>query len=355
MVTMKDVALATEVSISTVSRVLSGKDRGRIKPEMAEKIRKVAEEMGYRPNLVARNLKTNSSRILGFISDEIATTPFAGRIILGAQDAARDLGYILFSMNTGNDAELEKREIDAAKRYGVDGFLYAMMYDRPVSVPAVLDGIPTVVIDAVDENSSHPSIGPDERGIAYSAVERLLQAGCRRIVYLDADASIYAQKERLIGYREAMERSHCGFDESMVLPINERGPQEVVDRFFDETNPDGVFCFNDVRAPLAYRAIARRGWRVGRECSVIGVDNQPFVAGLLVPELSSVELPHYEMGYWGVRKLVSLVEEWNDDTDIVSEGASAAGNANIRVPLPSLRFDAPRISCMLIEKGSVAR
>ena len=108
MVTMKEVAEAAGVSIATVSRVLNGKDRGRIKPEIAREIKRIAKDLGYRPNLVARNLKTRSSRILGFISDEIATTPFAGRIMLGAQDAARELGYILLTVNTGNDPDLER-------------------------------------------------------------------------------------------------------------------------------------------------------------------------------------------------------------------------------------------------------
>ena len=81
MVTMKEVAQEAGVSIATVSRVLNGKDRGRIKPEIAQEIKRIAEDLGYQPNLVARNLKTRSSRILGFVSDEIATTPFAGRIM----------------------------------------------------------------------------------------------------------------------------------------------------------------------------------------------------------------------------------------------------------------------------------
>ena len=121
MVTMKEVAESAGVSIATVSRVLNGKDRGRIKPEIAREIKRIAKDLGYRPNLVARNLKTRSSRILGFISDEIATTPFAGRIMLGAQDAARELGYILLTVNTGNDPDLERRQIGIVRQYGADG------------------------------------------------------------------------------------------------------------------------------------------------------------------------------------------------------------------------------------------
>lgn len=364
MVTMKEVAQEAGVSIATVSRVLNGKDRGRIKPEIAREIKRIAEDLGYRPNLVARNLKTRSSRILGFISDEIATTPFAGRIMLGAQDAARELGYILLTVNTGNDPDLERRQIGIVRQYGADGFLYAMMYHRKVKVPEQLDGLPVVIVDAEDERGEHPSICPDEYGIGYTATRRLLDAGCRRIAYFGADVPIVAQGERLAGYRAALEESAVGFDDRLVLAIDEHDEHGDVPRLFDECRPDGVFCFNDVRAHLAYREADRLGLAVGRDLSVVGVDNQPFIAGILSPALTSVELPHYEMGYWSVRKLISLIERTGDSAmpePSAVEGASSLLAdlnlmlpAGIHAPLPSLTQDQAQISCVLVEKDSVA-
>ena len=297
MVTMKEVAESAGVSIATVSRVLNGKDRGRIKPEIAREIKRIAS-----------NLKTRSSRILGFISDEIATTPFAGRIMLGAQDAARELGYILLTVNTGNDPDLERRQIGIVRQYGADGFLYAMMYHRKVDVPEQLDDLPVVLVDAEDRAGARPSICPDEYGIGYTATRRLLDAGCRRIAYFGADVPIVAQSERLAGYRAALDESPIGYDDRLVLAIDEHDVHGDVPRLFDECRPDGVFCFNDVRAHLAYREANRLGLTVGRDLSVVGVDNQPFIAGILSPALTSVELPHYEMGYWSVRKLISLID-----------------------------------------------
>lgn len=251
MVTMKDVAQEAGVSIATVSRVLNGKDRGRIKPEIARQIKRIAEDLGYRPNMVARNLKTRSSRILGFVSDEIATTPFAGRIMLGAQDAARELGYILLAVNTGNDPDLERRQIGIVRQYGADGFLYAMMYHRKVKVPEQLDDLPVVLVDAEDRAGARPSICPDEYGIGYTATRRLLDAGCRRIAYFGADVPIVAQSERLAGYRAALDESPIGYDDRLVLAIDEHDVHGDVPRLFDECRPDGVFCFNDVRAHAA--------------------------------------------------------------------------------------------------------
>ena len=100
MTTMKEIAEQTGVSISTVSLVLNGRDEGRVNPALAKLVRNKATELGYKINPLARSLRTNKTRILGFISEEVATTPYAGGIILGAQDAASAYGYMLFTVST---------------------------------------------------------------------------------------------------------------------------------------------------------------------------------------------------------------------------------------------------------------
>lgn len=97
---------------------------------------------------------------LGFVTDEIATTPYASKVLEGAQDAASKLGYILLTTNTNNDAELENQEISALLRYNVDGFLYAMMFHRKVDIPEVLEGSPTVVVDSEDAAGRVPRSTP---------------------------------------------------------------------------------------------------------------------------------------------------------------------------------------------------
>ena len=171
MVTMKQIANRAGVSISTVSLVLNNRDIGRVSPDVAERVRDIAAELGYLTNRLASGLRTSSTRTIGFLSDEVATTPFAGRMIEGAQDAAR--------------------------------------------MPAFFD--------------KHPDV-------------------------------------------------------------------------------DGFFCFNDTRAWAIYTEATRRGLIIGKDIAVVGVDNHQVVAEALDPPLSTVELPHYEMGYWAVGKLVSLIE-----------------------------------------------
>ena len=136
---------------------------------------------------------------------------------MGAQEAARKLGYILLTVNTGNDRELENQEIAALRQYRVDGFLYAMMYHRVVEIPAELEGSPTVVVDSEDENRKIPSIYPDDEMAGYDATNRLIQAGCKRIVYYGSSITIIAQGERFAGYRRALADAGIPFDEQLVV------------------------------------------------------------------------------------------------------------------------------------------
>ena len=173
---MKEIAEQTGVSISTVSLVLNGRDEGRVNPALAKLVRNKATELGYKINPLARSLRTNKTRILGFISEEVATTPYAGGIILGAQDAASTYGYMLFTVSTDGKAS-EENEIATLKRYGVDGFFYSKMSNRIAHVPESLSDYPVVMVDATDHENKVPSVEPDEFMIGYDATIRLLQAG----------------------------------------------------------------------------------------------------------------------------------------------------------------------------------
>jgi len=308
MTTMKEVAERTGVSVSTVSLVLNDRDEGRVKPAIAEQVRATAKRLGYRPNPLARSLRTSKTRILGFISEEIAATPHAGGIILGAQDAASKLGYMLLTVNTDGNSD-EAREIATLKRYGVDGFLYAKMSNRFTDVPKPLHDYPLVLVDATDRTGRYASIEPDETLIGYDATKRLIDACCASIAYIGCSEPMLAQQGRLEGYRRALLEAGMPFDESLVVAVPNNGPAlQTVTDLFERRRPDGYFCFNDARAWYVYENAARRGLVVGRDVSVVGVDNHRVFAETLEPQLTTVELPHYEMGYWATRKLVSLIE-----------------------------------------------
>lgn len=345
MTTMKEIAEQTGVSVSTVSLVLNNRDAGRVKPRIAARVRETAQRLGYTSNPLARSLRTGKTRILGFISEEIATTPYAGGIILGAQDAASALGYMLLTVNT-DGATNEDDEIATLKRYGVDRFMYAKMSNRYADVPDSLGDYPLVLVDATDRAGQFPSIEPDEFRIAYDATARLIGAGCERIAYVGCSEPMIAQDGRLEGYRRALEDAGRDYDDRLVANVLNNGPalRDVSD-LFDRACPDGFFCFNDARAWYVYECAARRGLTIGKDVSVVGVDNHRVFAETFYPQLTTVELPHYEMGYWATCKLVSMIEQ-RDLHDLALPRTTA--------PLPPLDAPIPaKIHCTLIEKESV--
>lgn len=345
MVTMKEIANKAGVSVSTVSLVINGRDEGRVKSKIADNVRAIATKLGYQSNPLASSLRTGRTHILGFISEEVATTPYAGGMILGAQTAASQFGYMLITVSTDGENS-ESEEIAALKRYGTDGFLYAKMSNRITHVPSSLAKTPLVLVDATDSLGKIPSVEPDEFQIGYDATTRLVKAGCARIAYVGCLEPLIAQDDRLEGYQAALRDAGLDYDDHLVVNVLSNGPAlTAVSDLFDAEHPDGFFCFNDARAWYVYECAARRGLTVGKDISVVGVDNHRVFAETLEPMLTTVELPHFEMGYWAVAKLVSIIE--GRSMDDVSWPATTAPLPPIDAPIPA------KIHCTLIEKASV--
>src|SRR5689334_9164071 len=163
-ITMKDVAERSGVSITTVSHVLNEVPGKRVNAKTRERVLQVAEELLYRPNPLARGLRTQRSGMIGFLSDRVSTTPYAVRMIVGAQDAAAEAGCLLVLLNSGGDPDLEEREIEALLDRQVDGIVYASFYHRVANPPPNLAQGPAVLLDARSAEGAISSVVPDEVG-----------------------------------------------------------------------------------------------------------------------------------------------------------------------------------------------
>jgi LacI family transcriptional regulator len=310
-VSIKDVAARSGVSVTTVSHVLNDAPGKRIADATRDRVRRAAEELGYAPSSVARNLRLQRSQMLALISDEIATTPYAGRMILGAQEAASKAGWLLMLVNTGSDPEFEAAEIQALRQRQVDGFLYATMYHQKVVVPEALAGMPTVLLDARSDDEAIPSVIPDEVGGGRTATEELIRHGHTRIGFLTNVDDIPATRGRLEGYRAALGAAGLQFDDRLVVAgrSDTEGGLEAARKLLSATDrPTALFCFNDRMAMGTYHAAAELGLLVPQDLSVIGFDNQELIAEGLRPTLTTVALPHYEMGAWAVETLIAQIE-----------------------------------------------
>jgi LacI family transcriptional regulator len=311
-VSIKDVAALAGVSVTTVSHVLNDTPGKRVKPETRERVQKVAADLGYQASSIARSLRSQRSQIIALVSDVIATTPHAGRIILGAQAAASRHGWLLMLVNSGGDPAVERAEIQALAQRQVDGFIYATMYHREVELPDALRSVPTVLLDARTSDPSVPSAVPDEYTAGRAATQTLIDAGHRRIGYTNNIDDIPATRGRLAGYHDALVGAGIEPDPDLVITAESdtQGGLEAGRALLDRPRrPTAVFAFNDRMAMGVYHAAAERGVRVPDQLSVIGFDNQELIAEGLRPQLTTMALPHYEMGVWAVDALIQRIKE----------------------------------------------
>ena len=302
---LADVAAAAGVSASTASLILN--DRAvRVAPETRERVRLAASQAGYSPNSVARGLRTQRTRMIGLVSDSIATTPFAGKMLAGAQDVAREHGYLVVLVDTGSDPEVERGAIRALADHQVDALIYASMWHRVVEPPSSLP-TNTVYLDCRPIAGGSPSVVPDDLGGAVAAVRALVAAGHRRIAYVDVDEehAPVASGLRFDGYRSVLAEAGIEHDPALHIrtPISSAGGRAATDALLDLADgraPTALFCFNDRIAAGAYAAARHRGLDIPRDLSIVGYDDQDYVASELDPPLTTVALPHYAMGRWAM-------------------------------------------------------
>ena len=332
-ISIKDVAVRAGVSVTTVSHVLNDVPGKRISDETRSRVRQAADDLSYRPNGMARSLRLQRSHMLAMVSDEIATTPHAGQIILGAQEAASKRGWLLMLVNSGGDRETELAEIRALQQRQVEGFLYATMYHKVVDVPAELGDSAVTLLDARCDDPRIPSVAPDEAQGGQAATQLLIDRGHRRIGLINNVDDIPATAGRLEGYVRALRGAGIEPDDDLVT----RGRSEAAGGYLAgallldrSPRPTAIFCFNDRMAMGLYQAAAERGLRIPEDLSVVGFDNQELIADGLRPGLTTVALPHYEMGAWAVETLIRRLED------------------------PDVAPDQVLLPCPVVERGSVA-
>lgn len=306
-VTLREVAEAAGVSTATVSLVVNKKKSARIAEETRQRVKDAIRTLGYRPNAMAKTLVSGTSKFIGLVADGVATTPFAGQIIHGAQDEAWKHGYALLIANTEGNGELEQDAIKMMLEYKVRGILYSTWFHRQTEIPEPLREAEFVLVNCFSDEPGTRAVVPDEVQGGRSATEILLRNGHRRIAFINATIPAPAKDGRLAGYREALEDAGVAFDPGLVMeayPDQEGGYGATAELL--KRDVTAVYCYNDRMAMGLYDGLRERGLSIPDDMAVVGFDNQEVIAAHLRPPLSTVSLPHYELGAAGVRTLLGI-------------------------------------------------
>jgi LacI family transcriptional regulator len=329
---MYDVARVAGVSQTTVSFVVNNVPNTNIPQETRERVWAAVEELGWRPNAMARGLRLQHSHTIGLISDEIATSSHAGKIIQGAQDAAWTRDKMLLVINTGNNLDIERAAMEMMLERQVEGLIYATMYHREVAPPPALAQVPLVLLDCYTADHSVPSVVPDEVQGGQTATEVLLRKGHRRIGLINEIGPLPGRFGRLEGYKQALAAYGIRFDPGLICTGTATAPEGyrcALELLQLPERPTALFCYNDSMAMGAYDAVKQLGLSIPGDVAIVGFDNLEVIAAQLRPTLTSIELPHYAMGQWAVEYLLQY-----------------AGNAE---PAPIQHT----IACPLVERFSV--
>ena len=303
--TIQHIARQAGVSVTTVSRVLNAHPN--VRPSTRARVERVIEAADYRPNFAARSMRTQKTQVIAFVTDEIATTPFAVRTVEGAQRLAWEHGKLLFVVNTSGDASLEGAVLENLLERQVEGVVYAALYHRRVEPPALLRELPTVLIDCFTDDASFTSVVPDEVQAGFTATKTLLEEGHRRVALLNLRRGTVAAEQRQAGYEEALAAHGVAFDPNLVRYGDwtaHGGYVRTLEVMKLSEPPTAIFCANDRTAMGVYDALRDLQLRIPDDVSVIGFDDQEVIAAYLRPALTTMALPHFEMGRWAVNALL---------------------------------------------------
>jgi LacI family transcriptional regulator len=309
-VTIQDIARKAGVGVGTVSRVLN--DAPNVNPQTRQLVQAIMAEVGYRPRTAAQTLRTHKTHEIGFITDEIASTPFAVDVIRGAQDAAWAHGKILILINTNRNPDVLHAALETMLERQVEGIIYAAMFHQPVQLPITVCELPAVLVDCYVEDRTLPSVVPDEVTAGRLATATLIERGHRRIGFINNNEATPAAVGRLAGYRQALAEAGIPFDPLLLCPeaSDPDGGYRSVQRLRQQPDPPtAIFCFNDRMAMGAYAALRDLKLAIPHDVAVLGFDNQEIIAANLRPGLTTMQLPHYAMGQWAIQYLVGEASE----------------------------------------------
>jgi LacI family transcriptional regulator len=311
--TLRDVARIAGVHPGTVSRALNPETEALVRDETVRRVREVAAELGYRPNPLARGLKTNRSFTIGVIVPDIQN-PLFPPIIRGIDDRLGEAGYTPLIANTDNDPARERVDFEAMRARQVDGIVTATArVDHELLDEIATTGIPLVLVNRRVEDGSLPSATADDHVGARLAVEHLVELGHTKIAHLAGPPDVSTGRRRHEGFAEGMREA--GLDPGLVRvgrAFTEPEGARLCRELLDAGEPfTAIVAGNDLMALGCYDVFAERGIVCPRDVSVVGFNDMPF-ADRFSPPLTTIGIPHYEIGVAAADLLLERIQGRED-------------------------------------------
>lgn len=330
-ITIKDIAIEAQVSISTVSFVLNDKgEKMNISKAVIKKVQDVAEKLHYRPNMIASSLRTGKTRSIGLIVEDISNQFFSdlARVI---EDEAKKLGYRVFYCSTGNDDKRSAELIQSLLQANVDGFIITPTEKLEKSIDNLIKlKMPVVLIDRYFPGQNVSHVVMDNYEEASSATEYFIKHGHANIAFINNTSAMIQMQLREKGYVDAM-KAAGSYDESLMLHLDYHSTEDskiaaIVHFFEGKPKIDAVLFSANYMGLAGLQAFRKMGLKIPEDLSVISFDDH-YSFRLHTPSISVIEQPINEIA---VKAVDLLIGQMMNNTDFVIEKVLQKGKLVLR-------------------------
>ncbi|MCK9524842.1 MAG: LacI family transcriptional regulator [Limnochordia bacterium] len=309
MVTISDVAKRAKVSRSTVSRVLNNQVH-HVQEETRRAVLEAAAALAYKPNSLARSLKTKRTHCIGVITDDI-DTPFLPSMLKAIEQYAFSQGYSALVCNSGYESGKQEAYVEMLAQRQIDGIIFAASFVYSYTQTLINPGLPIVYAYSHSPHDKKNSVLPDDFHAAELVMDHLVALGHRRIGYINGPENVIPSQERIRGYKEALKKHAIQFDQQLARHGAWEDPQSgyrATEALLALDNPPtAIFAANDIMAAGVIDAVHSLGLKVPEDISVIGYDDRD-VARFLKPSLTTVRLPMADIGSAAVKMLIDCLD-----------------------------------------------
>ncbi|MGO4878156.1 LacI family DNA-binding transcriptional regulator [Pedobacter psychrotolerans] len=296
---IKDIAVEAGVSITTVSFIINGKARNKsISEAVIKKVEKIIAESGYKPNQIARSLRTGNSNIIGLIIEDISNS-FFSRIARLIEDKAYKKGYKIIYSSTENNVEKAKELINMFKSRKVDGYIISPIKGLEEDIQQLLtDQKPVILFDRSLPGLDTNYVGADHFKATYESIASFIKQGRRRISLITTDIDVAQITARLEGYQKALEDHDIAYDENLVLKVHFNQEEDEtrlqMEKLFRTVETDAILFATNYLAISGLKVLKQTGQKIGKNLSVMAYDDHE-VFELHTPGISAIQQPLEEI------------------------------------------------------------
>lgn len=331
-VSLKDIAQKVGVSIALVSYVLNNKKEGRISKDIAEKIKATAKKMNYRPNLVAKSLKSNKTNTIGLVVADIAN-PFSAQLARIIEDEAEKNGYTVIFGSSDEKAERSEKLIDVFLDRQVDGLIIAPAADTEKQVEALIKkGVPLVLVDRFFPEMKVNYVTLNNYKAAFDGVMHLVETGCKRIGIIAFKTSLLHLKDRKRGYKAALKKGGIPVNNDWIkdvaIDVTTQAEVEVAiqELLRAKEKVDAILFASNKISTYGLKYLNTLKLNIPKELSVLSFD-QSDAAEVFYAPLTHIRQPLQDIGQQAVNLLLQGIEGSKKVTQLQLEGKLSLGKS----------------------------